>query len=273
MSSTILVPVDGSLLAERALSLAGQLGSAAAGRLVLARVIADENREVHADVQSYLRYAAGRLNYSGVPVETVVAHGAAATEILRVARQYGAELLVMSTHGHSGPGRWLYGSVADEVLRGANIPLVLLPPAAQPELTDTRPLRILVPLDGSSLGEAALGPARDWAERLGADLILLQVLDPEAKVAGAAQYLDEVAGRCRSDSLRVVCRALPGRPVPSTIARVAYEESVDLIAMATHGRSGVARLILGSVATGMLQRTDVPLLVVRPPAIAARADA
>jgi nucleotide-binding universal stress UspA family protein len=266
MSSTILVPLDGSVLAEQALPLAGQLGCAAAGRVVIVRVIADEQGEDDADVQSYLKYAAGRLNYSGVPVETVVAHGDAANEILRAAHQYDAELLVMSTHGHSGPGRWLYGSVADEVLRSANLPMVLLPPAAQPELADRRPLRILVPLDGSSWGEAALDPARAWAERLGANLILLQVLDPEAEVAGAMQYLEEVARHCRSESVHVVCRALPGRPVPSTIARVAFDEAVDLIAMATHGRSGVARLVLGSVATGLVQRTDVPLLVVRPAA-------
>jgi nucleotide-binding universal stress UspA family protein len=280
MPSTILVPLDGSVLAEQALSLAGQLGGAAAAGLVLVRVSADEHHQDDADVRNYLRYAAGRLNYSGVPVETVVAYGDAPTEILRVARQHAAELIVISTHGHSGPGRWLYGSVADEVLRRAEIPVVLLPPAAAPELADKRPLRILVPLDGSRLAEAALGPACVWAQRLNAELILLQVvlwppyvssdaakllqLDPAAMVATAEQYLNEVARRRRAETIQVRCRAVLGRPVPTIITRVAFEEAVDLIAMSTHGRSGLARLVLGSVATGMVQRTDVPLLVVRP---------
>jgi nucleotide-binding universal stress UspA family protein len=283
MSSTILVPLDGSVLAEQALSLAGQLGRAAAAGLVLTRVIADDSRQDDADAQNYLRYAAGRLTYSEVPVETVVAQGDAATEILRIARQRQAELIVISTHGHSGPGRWLYGSVADEVLRGADIPVVLLPPAALPELADKRPLRILVPLDGSRLAESVFATACVWAQRLEAELILLQVvlwppyvssdaakllvLDPDAMVATAEQYLDEVARRYRSETIQVRRRAVLGRPVPSTIARVASEEAVDLVAMATHGRSGLARLVLGSVATGTLQRTDVPMLVVRPPTL------
>jgi nucleotide-binding universal stress UspA family protein len=252
-------------------------------------VLDDHDASDEPDVQTYLQYAAGRLNYSAVPVETVVKHGDAAAQILAVADDSGAGLLVMSTHGRSGPGRWLYGSVADEVLRHAGIPLILLPPAAQPELAEEQPLRILVPLDGSALGEAVLESARDWAERLHAELLLVQVvlwppytyadgaellvLDPDEMLSAAEKYLADVAARWHTDEVMIRCRALLGRPIASTIARVALEEHVDLLAMATHGRSGIGRLVLGSVATGMLQRADVPLLVIRPPAVDALAAA
>jgi nucleotide-binding universal stress UspA family protein len=289
MTPTILVPLDGSLLAERALTLAGRLAESAHARVILTRVMSDEDGDDESDVRSYLHYAAGRLNYSGVPVETLVRRGDASAQILAAAHQYGAELVVMSTHGRSGPGRWLYGSVADEVLRSVGIPLVLLPPAAQPELAEGRPLRILVPLDGSALSEAVLGPARDWAERLRAELVLVQVvlwppytfgegaellvLDSDEMRVQAEQYLAQVAAQWRTDKLTIHCRALLGRPIASTIAQVAAEEHIDLIAMATHGRSGMGRLVLGSVATGTLQRADVPLLAVRPPALAAQVAA
>jgi nucleotide-binding universal stress UspA family protein len=255
----------------------------------LTRVMGGDDADAEADVRSYLHYAAGRLNYSGRPVETALRHGDTSTQILAVAHECGAELLVMSTHGRSGPDRWLYGSVADELLGRAGIPLVLISPAAQPELAEGRPLRILVPVDGSDLGEAVLGPARDWAIRLQAELLLVQVvlwppytygdgaellvLDPNEMQAQAEQYLAEVAARWRTDKLMIRCRALLGRPIASTIAQVAAEEHVDLIAMSTHGRSGIGRLVLGSVATGTLQRAEVPLLVIRPPAVDAQAAA
>jgi nucleotide-binding universal stress UspA family protein len=287
MAATIVVPLDGSVLSERALIPAGRLAEATQGRLILTRVIGKDDDE--AEVARYLHYAAGTLNNRGVTVETVIKRGDAAEQIEAVAHEYGAGLLVMSTHGRSGPGRWLYGSVADELLRSAGIPLVVLPPAAQPELVAERPLRILVPLDGSALGEAALGPARDWADRLRAELLLVEVvawppysyidgaealaLDPDEMVAESETYLAGVARRCNTDRTPVRYRALLGRPIPTTIAQVASEEQVDLIAMATHGRSGVARLVLGSVATGTLQRADVPVLLVRPPALDATAAA
>jgi nucleotide-binding universal stress UspA family protein len=186
-----------------------------------------------ADVRSYLEYAAGRLNCWESPVEIAVRSGSAAEQILAVAHEYHAELLVMSTHGRSGPGRWLYGSVADDVLRTADVPVVLLPPGAQLAAEAERSLRILVPLDGSALSEAALGPACQWAERLGAELVLMQVVEwPPLPVADGAEFLtmnpdkllaqsDEyLAGvvRClRSEKTPIRCRSVLGPPVASTI--------------------------------------------------------
>ena len=147
--------------------------------------------------------------------------------IVATAAELGVDLIVMSTHGRGGLGRLYYGSVADEVLRGSPVPVLLVhassrivPPAASGS-------RVVVPLDGSAFGEVAIEQAVDLARTVAADLVLLRVVEP---LSGAA-YGDPSGG---------------------------------LIAMATHGRTGVARFALGSVATAVLQQATVPVLLVRP---------
>jgi nucleotide-binding universal stress UspA family protein len=191
-------------------------------------------------------------------------------------------LLVLTTHGRSGMARTVWGSVADEVLRHASVPVLLLPRACaagwQPVPPGER--RVLVTLDGSALAEAILEPARAVAVALEASLLLARVVlplmpeymlgravagtvEPEASLAEAERYLDTVASRLRDQGVRVETHALLGSPI-SAIVHLADVACADVIAMATHGRGGAARMVLGSVATGVLQRTTVPLLVLHP---------
>jgi nucleotide-binding universal stress UspA family protein len=289
MMYTILVPLDGSPLAEHALPFAARLAAATSARLILSRVLPLSNLQpVEADLASadearaYLLRVGDRLTAKGHLVERTTPWGEPAAEILEQARSTQADLVVMGTHGRSGPGRWLYGSVADDVLRHALVPVVLVPrDAAKPWSVDRTP-RILVPLDGSELAEAALGPARKLAARLGSEIVLLQVIpfppyelypgavaaylevfDPDAQVVQAHQYLTQVAQRLRPTIKHVRIRAELGKP-EALICQVAVAEKADLIIMATHGRTGLARLVLGSVATATLQHAAVPLMFVRP---------
>jgi nucleotide-binding universal stress UspA family protein len=141
-------------------------------------------------------------------------------------------------------------------------------------------LTILVPLDGSALAEEALASAALLAEPLGARLHLLRVIEPPvyplagdgyayvpfddaAELLAAREYLGELAGRLRSAGSQVEIEVTVGLP-NVVIPRVAQEQEAVVIAMATHGRGGLARLVLGSVATGTLQRAHVPLLLTRP---------
>jgi nucleotide-binding universal stress UspA family protein len=197
--------------------------------------------------------------------------------IVRTGRERGADLIAMSTHGRSGLGRWIYGSVADAVLREAEVPVLLIPAACQHRWPTARQPRILVPLDGSNLATQALGPALDLAELLGAELLLLQAIPPipyvegyyyvvtdqEPELAEAQAALDGMAERLSTDRRKVSARAVLGYPI-TEIQRIAREEGIDLIAMATHGRGGLARVVMGSVATGTLQRAELPILLVRP---------
>jgi nucleotide-binding universal stress UspA family protein len=132
-------------------------------------------------------------------------------------------------------------------------------------------LRILVPLDGSELAGAVVGPAAELADALQAGLLLLRVVEPrtfepfsaEPELAKASDELEKVAERLRTPTRSVRVRAVGGFALP-TIQSVIREEQVDLIAMATHGRTGLARLTLGSVAAGTLKNSRHPIMLIRP---------
>jgi nucleotide-binding universal stress UspA family protein len=287
MLATLLVPLDGSHLAEQALPYAERLAEATSARLVLSCVLPlSVLQRPEADLASadearaYLQAIADRLTSKGRVVETTAPWGNPASWILEQVSSTHADLVVMATHGRSGPGRWLYGSVADEVLRRAPVPVMLVPPGVAELWPADRPLCILVPLDGSPHAEAALGPAKELATRLGSEIVLLQVVlfspysfygdgsaylagfDPDVALGEARQYLEGLTTQLVGNRVRVVAEL--GQP-SFAIAEVARREKANLIAMATHGRSGLARLVLGSIATGTLQRTSVPLMLIRPP--------
>lgn len=288
MPTTLLVPLDGSPLAERALPYAARLADATAGRLLLLHVstMLDARRQqAELDALAAVEAAAESLRAEGVEVEVRIERVLRRTvgqAIADVARDQNAALIVASTHGRGGLGRWLYGSVADDLLRRTSTPLLLVSANCEQPWPTDRPLRILVPLDGSELAESILAPLADLALALRAELRLLQVIDvatyalyppaavipidPEGDLALAERYLQEIAAALRARGLVVDTTARLDHPA-SSIATVAREQGCDLIAMATHGRGGLARLVLGSVATGTLQRATVPVLLLRPAAL------
>jgi nucleotide-binding universal stress UspA family protein len=293
MYSTILLPLDGSQLAEQALPHAEWLAQRLAARVVLTRVLPIvtptgevDDLAVATSGRAYIDQIAARLSEHGLDCASVLPTGLPAAEILDQARASSADLIAMATHGRSGPSRWLYGSVADAVLRDSPIPVLLVPPHVVPPAPIDQALRFVVPLDGSALGETALTPATELARRLGAELVLVQIvlwppllygdsselmyIDPEQMLGAARDYLAEIATRLQPTLEKTIrVRAELGRPTPAAIAGIADEEHASLIAMSTHGRSGLARLVLGSVASGTLQRANVPLLLTRPKTLAA----
>jgi nucleotide-binding universal stress UspA family protein len=284
MSITIVVPLDGSSLAEKAVGYAERLARATSGRLVLVRVtdpvLVHEEAVALAEADDDLARVERSLRFGGVPAERTARVGFAADEIVAEAAECRADLIIMGTHGRSGPGRVIYGSVADRVLRNADVPVLLVPPHVPPSWPIDARLKVLVPLDGSELAEAALEPAQAWAGRLAAELLLVQVvpwppyalvdgsellmIDPEELHAEAEDYLVPIAARLKSGLPSVKCRVELGRPIADIIARVGAEEHVDLFAMATHARGGLAPPVLGSVATAILNQADAPVLLVRP---------
>jgi nucleotide-binding universal stress UspA family protein len=229
-----------------------------------------------------LLLAAYRLRADGLTVTAHVSHQDPVAATLDAAQLHHADLIVMATHGRSGLGRMVYGSVADQVLRHAEVPVLLVPSMIDHTWPTDRPLTVLVPLDGSAWSEAVLG-ALDTLLPFGpsgADLLLLRTIDPpfappygdgyiyapsneEAERAGALSYLDGAAARLAERGYTTRVEVTVGRS-STTIASVARDRGVDLIAMATHGRSGLARAVLGSTATATIQRAGVPILLTRP---------
>ena len=291
MYGTILVPLDGSPLGERALPYATAIAKAAGAHLRLVRVAP---AAAPSGAAEYLRRVAAALSRPPVSptVSTAALAGDPATEILAEARRTGAGLVALSTHGRSGLGRWLYGSVADAVLRRAGVPVLLVPAACPPAWRPEGAWRVLIALDGSPFAAAALGPGADLAEALCVETLLLRVVPPPtvaldlpglpgghrageraaAALGEASGYVDAVA-----DGLRRRGRAAEGLvatgPPAATIAAVARGRGAGVIAMATHGRGGAARTVLGSVATATVRAATVPLLLVRPVALDATGHA
>lgn len=297
MLTTILVPLDGSELAARAVPLASRIARAAGAQLLLVRATVDFDDSMVSRAELWkathareridqivaadeLAGIAKQIRESGLTVSTFVRPGPAADIILEAANAHRAGLIVMSTHGRGGLGRWLYGSVADQVLRHTTVPVLLVPAAREAAWPEDRPVRVLLALDGSPLALKALGPTTEIAGALGAEATLLRVVDEaplrtrvhaprvaeadlRAEVADAQAYLEAAAEGLGTETRVVTIHVAIGDPA-SGIAATARRLNVDLIAIATHGRGGLARLVMGSVATETLRQATVPVLLVRP---------
>jgi nucleotide-binding universal stress UspA family protein len=304
MIGSILVPLDGSTFAECALPTALGIARRAGAKLELVTINiripatvsahipgydAAWESAVHDRAEKYLNDTAKRVRQvADVTVQTTVRSGDIAEILLDQAAQVGADLIVMSTHGRGPLQRTWLGSVAVDVIRAAPLPVLLIRPdeGETPDFTKERVFEhVLVPLDGSGHGEEVL----PWAVTLGAlsnaDYTLLQVVEPvwvhaqpygtfppahldaaqlRAQESAVEAYLDVVAGRLRKrdSSVATIVRSDPSPA--AAILSCANEHGIDLIAMATHGRGGLGRILLGSVADKVVRGGETPVLLYRP---------
>ena len=206
-------------------------------------------------------------------VQFLTREGDAAEEILRASESLGSDLIVMGTHGRKGLRRLLAGSVAEAVLRRAQIPVLALRSPHGPHREEA--IRVILhPTDFSQASEAPLQVARLLARDHGARLVLLYVMPVQVVVDG--MMVAGIDPQAELDSLEVIRSRVDGpdlkQPVEIRlengsaafqILRVAEEIGADLIVMGTHGRSGIGRLILGSEAETVLRRADCPVLAVK----------
>ena len=303
MFRNILVPLDGSPFGEHALPIAYALARRAGGHVHLVRVhepiaslvpamagwapgpeMEQWTRELADTESAYLRNVVDQANRE-VRVSPRLLHGVVLDALEVDAQRTGADLLIMTTHGRGGIARAWLGSVADGLVRRVHIPVLLVRPEMDPPKPCDDPCirRVVVPLDGSALAEAVLEPAVEIARLAEARITVIQVLPPPyffdtAEAQQAAPRTAELA-RMREQAgayLARVCGELAGRGIQATaqllvdarpahaIARYAQEAHGDLIALATHGRGGATRLLLGSVADKVLRTSPVPVLVLRP---------
>jgi nucleotide-binding universal stress UspA family protein len=293
---TIVVALDGSELSERALPHAAVYAKALGARLLLVtiwegaeetlgQVLPGVAKDLFAEGERYFeRYLAGAAKKVQAPdlkVDAEVLTGHPADEIVRIAGERKARLLVLASHGRSGLGRWMHGSVAGDLVRRSPAPtLVVGPKVLEQAATEIKHGSILVPLDGSELAEEALAPAQELAQKFGAEIVLAQVLGwagqafmfdvPGNTVAqidneltkASEEYLAKTAARL-GKSCRLKTAAMHGMPAEALIDLVA-RDAIDLVVMTSHGRGGLSRAALGSVADRMLQ-ASAPVLLVRPP--------
>ena len=303
MFRNILVPLDGSPFGEHALPIAYAIARRAAANIHLVRVheplgamvpvvsggdgapeMEQWNRRLEEGESAYLR---GLTEHGArdVRVSARLLHGVVLDALEVDAHRAAAELVVMTTHGRGGIARAWLGSVADGVVRRLNVPVLLVRPAMDAPRPCGEPCfrRIVVPLDGSPLAERVLEPAVDFARLMDARLTLLQVLPPPyffdtteaahaASRAGgyarmredAGAYLARVTGELAGRGVQATAQVLVDPRPAHAIARYAQESHGEMIALATHGRGGATRLLLGSVADKVVRTAPVPVLVLRP---------
>lgn len=291
MYNKILVPLDGSILSEGVLPYVRSLARALHLPVELLHVNNPHpGASAPAVSTEYLEKIAA--SFSGITdVSCTVELGYPAAVIVdRAAEQTGA-LIAMATHGYSVPQRWLLGSVAEKVLHATTNHLLLVRPAGADPGGEARLNTVLVPLDGSALGEKVLPTVSELTACLKLEAVLVHVLvrfyfgAPDALLpvfganvpnqqelwaqasADASQYLTERVEELRANGLTRVSSLLiedGAEGAAAAIIELAQKTADNLVIMSTHGRSGIGRWLLGSVTERVVRHTSDPVIVIRP---------
>jgi nucleotide-binding universal stress UspA family protein len=263
MVKTIVVPLDGSTEAERAAPIAAALASRWGAEVVLLAVSSfpDEARRHLERVKVEDGFEA-RVD--------VVDSTDVVPAISGLVEQTPEPALCMTTHGRSRLAHAVLGSVAETLLREILVPFVLVGPHCPPDWPAGEH-RLLACVDESETSNAIIEPAAAWAEALGLQLWLTEVFHPlDVESAQAPhRFLDTVVERLRPQYADVKACAAWSSSVPLEILDLAQTLSASMIAMGTHGRSGLARLGLGSVTIEVTRRAPCPVLTIRPPQLQA----
>jgi len=290
---TILVPLDGSPLAEQILRLVRPLARRTEAHIVLVAAVvpthtwlgAEEPRdEESASAGAALESIRQSLNAEGLKASVKVMSGKAADCIRDAATSEGADIIAMTSHGRSGLPRLVTGSVTDEVIRTAPEPVLVLR-ASDLEPDDLEINEILVALDGSPLSESIIPVVEGMAQQLGASILLVRAVTPSTLLflsefipssppaldeieAKAKRYLEGIAKKIRQSGIKVKTDVATDYAAEAIID-VATRKSVDLIAIGTHARSVAGRLVMGSTADNVARHSPKPCLLIRPVEVAA----
>ena len=286
MYERIVVPLDGSELAEEALPYVKELASRLQSEVVLFTVCVPG--EAHERLlKAYLEKRAEELQSLGIKASPLVVCGNTAKEILDFSEKNSIDLIVISSHGHTGFSIWPLGSITNKVLQRSLIPVFMVrsmgmgKPVLEKELQ-----KILVPLDGSIFAEKVIPYVESLADGMDSEVILLRIIKPiefphwgtsgpwvdwekyEKDLMAKAEretkrYLSKKESALRNKGLKVSSASLVGKPT-QTILQYAEDNSVSLIALAAHGFSGITGWAYGSVASKIIEVSPKPILLVRP---------
>ncbi len=229
-----------------------------------------------------------------VDVQGQLLEGYPPDEILRYAEENGINLILMATHGQSGRKRWKIGGVASKIMSASKVPVLLVRAEIPEGVSEPEwPVKtVLVPLDGSELAESVLPHVKVFGKQQGSqpvEVVLLRVCEPPSipsyygpELSGvpldwgkyveqemvrdkerAREYLAELENKFKDKGIDVRSEVIQGKP-DDEIVEYANKNNFSLIIMATHGRSGLSRLVYGSVAANLLQGVTSPILIIKP---------
>ncbi len=284
MFKRIMVPLDGSALAEQVLPAVTELARAFGSEVAVVGICGAEDRDENEACVLYTGRKGddirGMLSGSKATVKTIVIPGSAAEQILSYARTEAVGLIFLCSHGRSGIMRWSLGSTVDKVLRKAETALIIVR-AMEPPPAGHLFSRILVPLDGSESSVAVLPQVAEAACRLNSQVLLMRVIEPGVRIrtiggldyvpfrerdAAAARtemmrYLDNQADELSRAAAMVSCEVRQGDAAREILA-LADERGCTLIAMSSHGHSRIRRWSMGSVTSKIVQASSQSIWLV-----------
>jgi nucleotide-binding universal stress UspA family protein len=301
MFTRLLIPLDGSKTAESVLPYAHFLAANLKTSVELLSVVdvaeiashipADRARHLDTLVQEGMRHSEAYLKavadtFAGTNVKRTVENGRAEDVIVERAGVDNGTLITMATHGRSGLNRWLLGSIAEKVLRGTANPLLLVRAREETLNQDQAAIKsVAVPLDGSEVAESVLPTVIEVAKRLNLEITLFRAYNiPYYSYSGGdayainldellaqakdevSEYLDKKASEVKECGIEKVSYVIREGFTADEIISFAETRPATLIAMCTHGRSGVKRWVLGSITETVVRHSADPILVVRSPA-------
>ncbi len=283
MYERLLVPLDGSELAEGALPFVEELARRFKSEIILLTAT-EANDYMERPLRAYLEKRGEEFQSLGLKASPLVVKGNAGDEILEFSEQNDVSLIAISTHGRSGiSSRWPLGSIASKLVEGSSIPILLVKPEELETMySERRMKKILVPLDGSSLAEIVLSQVEELAKMMGSEVTLIRVVEPIAPMARpfvgsmeedirseagkrATDYLNEKEKELRDKGVAVKSEVLYGEAA-ETVLKYSEDNSMSLIAQATHGYGGISKWLFGMITSKIVEGSPRPVLLVRPKA-------
>lgn len=287
MFETILVPLDGSVLAEQALPYVTELASRFASEVTLIGICEPEETDQGEICRLTIENKAGEIEKmlapSGGKVKSVVIEGRPAQQIVDYAENSNMGLIILTSHGRSGIMPWSLGSTSQKIIHlRPKVPLLLIKAKEVAQECNGLYNRILVPVDGSETGEAAVPYVLELVRTFEAEVILLRVVekghhvhtvgglqyipyydqDIETSKANAEIYLAKVAARFAGTRASLRCEVRTG-DVANEILKITEEQGDCLIAISSHGHSGISAWTFGSVTDKIVQASNRPILLIK----------
>jgi nucleotide-binding universal stress UspA family protein len=298
MFGHMLVPLDGSALAECVLPHAVALARAFNSKVTLIRVLeraqVDEERLIdpldwhisRGEAEAYLADWAGRLSEAGVETGYKLVHGRVTDQVIDFVHEHGIDLMVLSSHGQGGLGGWNVSGTVQKIIFRVYVSVMIVR-AYQPIDVDLKVMecrRLLLALDGSQRAEAALPPVEQLARFYSCEVLLASVvskpevirrrpLTPEEvelkdELTNLNQlevdsYLQQLASMLSSQGIDVETRPVVGASATESLQDLVTREQVDLVVLSAHGSTGSARWPYGSVATNFIAYGTSPLLIIQ----------
>ena len=286
----ILVSLDGSELSEKVLPRVEILAKKCNAEIILLRVVPfawpDEfpqvremSNKLDKEASDYLFAIQAQLEEKGIKGECCVHEGSVPEVICDLAREKEVDLVAMTTHGRGGVKRWALGSVSDKVIQTSPVH-VLLCRISEKEMAPSNYKNILIPLDGSHFSEVIFSQAQHLVRLFDSKVWFLYVIDVHLadsfdvlkrdNIKQGKELMDNIQSyfsnlekrleEAKATNYEIIVKE--GHPA-ETICDFAEEQEIDLIAMSTHGRGGIARWALGSVTDKVVQVSSNPVLLIR----------